>query len=115
LPREEWARLDGTELETVYPVLPDDAEVVIVEDDGRIVACWAAFNRTHVECVWIHPSYRKRVSVARRLLVGMFDLLRRRHVKVVNTASCSDEVSRLLLKLGAVELVGAHYALKVGK
>jgi hypothetical protein len=64
LPREEWARLAGTELETVYPVLPQGSHVIVIEDDGRIVGCWAVYPQWHV-----HGSgSRSRTGSARAFL-----------------------------------------------
>jgi hypothetical protein len=38
LPRDEWpAKLVGTELEATWPVLPDNAQVIVVEDGDRVI------------------------------------------------------------------------------
>lgn len=113
LPRSEWHRLEGTELASVYPVLPSGSEVVIVEDADQLIACWALLPIVHCEGVWIHPDHRGKGSVARRLLKGMRETARRMGARAVNTAACSNEVATMLDKLGAVKLDGAHYALNV--
>jgi ribosomal protein S18 acetylase RimI-like enzyme len=109
LPREEWARLAGTELETVYPVLPDGAVVVVVEDGDQIVACWALFPIVHVEGVWIDPDYRGNPRVARRLVAGMKDTARAMGARAVATAALTPEVERLAEKIGGAVLPGRHY------
>jgi N-acetylglutamate synthase-like GNAT family acetyltransferase len=113
LPRAEWSRLVGTELETVAPLLPEAAEVVIVEADNQLVACWAVYPLIHVEGVWIHPDHRGKGSAARRLLRGMRTTAQRMGARAVSTAACTPEIATLLDKLGAVRLDGAHYALNV--
>jgi hypothetical protein len=114
LPRTEWPRLLGTELATVFPVLPEDAEVLVVENGGAIVGCWALYPLLHVEGVWVAPEHRGRGSVFRRLLVGMRALVHGRGREVVQTgALCTDEgaiVATMLQKVGAVELPGRHFA-----
>lgn len=114
LPRAEYGRLAGTELEAVAPVLPADADVLVVEDaDGAIVGCWAAFALVHVEGVWIAPEHQGRSGVARRLLAGMRAIAGARGARAVNTASVSPDVSGMLRKLGAVQLEGEHFSLRV--
>ncbi len=73
LPREDYGRLAGTELEAVREQLPESASVVVVEDDGEIVGCWALMPVLHAEGVWIAERERKRGRVALRLLRAMSD------------------------------------------
>jgi N-acetylglutamate synthase-like GNAT family acetyltransferase len=113
LPRAEWPRLAGTELEAVWPYLPAGAEVIAVEDDGQIVGCWAVFPLVHVEGIWIAPEHRGRGSVARRLLGGMRRAARAMGARAVNTAATSAEVAAMLEKLGGVELRGRHFAVTI--
>lgn len=113
LPAEEWSKLSGTELETVWPVLdPHSATVVVVEEHDQIIACWTAMAVTHLEGIWIAPAHRKG-SVGGRLLRAMMDLLRARSIKTVVTAAMSDEVRGLIEHFGGSELPGSHFVLKV--
>ncbi len=115
LPRDEYAKLAGTELEAVAPHLPATAQVVVVEDsDNEIVACWAVYPLVHVEGVWIAPKHRGKSAAARQLLRGMRLTARRMGALAVNTASVSADVSNMLRKLGAVQLEGEHFSLRVG-
>lgn len=115
LDRADYARLAGTELETVAAYLPASAQVVIVEDAaGALVACWAVYPLVHVEGVWIAPAHRTKSAAARQLLQGMRQTARRMGALAVNTASVSAEVSTMLRKLGAVQLEGEHFSLRVG-
>lgn len=114
LPPLEWGALEGTELESVWPVLdPDTSRVLVVEDEGQIVACWAFFRLIHAEGIWIKPSHRGRMSVVRRVLSGLCRIVPEMGGRAVNTAATSDEVADLLIRLGAVELKGRHFSLGV--
>lgn len=115
LPREDYHRLAGTELETLAPYLPEDAQVLVVEDDaGQIIGCWSVYRLVHVEGVWIAPEHRKKSGVARRLITGMRQIARGMGARAVNTASASAEVTNLLRHLGAHQIEGEHFSLKVG-
>ncbi len=114
LPREEWPiKLAGTELETVWPYLPENAQVIAVMDGETLVGCWSIYSQDHVEGIWTHPDYRKNPRVGRRLLFGMRQLALGRGARSVNTAALSDEVVGMLEKAGAVELLGRHFSLKI--
>lgn len=114
LPRDEWHRLAGTELETVWPVLPFGSQIVVVEDDDLIVACWALFPMLHVEGAWVRPEYRGNPRVARRLLAGMENTAQAMGATVVATAALTPEIGEILDKLGAIELPGRHFSLRLG-
>lgn len=113
LPRDEYARLVGTELETVAPLLPESARVLVVEDGDQIVGCWTFFSVLHAEGLWIADSHRKRGSVARHLWCGMRQMVAQMGAKGVNTAAVSDDVKALLEKVGAIELPGTHYVMQI--
>lgn len=113
LPRQEYYRLEGTELEAVRSTLPAAAQVLVVEDDGRIVACWSLMPVWHVEGVWIAPEQRGRLGVVRRLVAGMFGLARSLGAGAVLTAAMTPEVEDLCRRLGGVEIPGKHFSLCV--
>jgi hypothetical protein len=73
-----------------------------VEDGDSIVGCWAALNIVHVEGLWIHPDYRKRTAVQRRLWVGMKRLLS--EVRSVLTGACDDSIRALITAHDGVEM-----------
>jgi hypothetical protein len=110
----EYPTLAGTELATVWPYLPDAAQVLVIEEAGQIIGCWACYPLTHVEGVWVAPAHRGKSAVARRLLAGMRRVARSQGARVVNTGAMTSEVADMLLKLGAVELPGRHFALGLG-
>ena len=107
LPRDEWHRLPSeSDIPKALPYLrPEDVQVVVVERDGEIVATWAVLRVVQLEGVWIAPAYRKRASVARRLMRATLDLARTLTPYWAFTGSQSAEVSALLTQhLGATRL-----------
>jgi hypothetical protein len=111
LPPAEWPKLAGTELEQVWPVLTPEAKVIVVEDDdGAIVGCWALMQFWHAEGVWIAPAYQKRTSVARRLWMGMRGLAAKAGVVRVITAAADAPMVALLDKHGT-KLPAQEYVL----
>lgn len=115
LPPDEWPRLEGTELEAVWPLAdPSVMTVLVVEDGDQIIGCWSALSVVHVEGLWIHPAYQKRSSVGRRLWRGMTDVVRSAFgASSVVTAACSDEVRALLQTAGATMLPGESYVMQM--
>lgn len=115
LPRAEWSdRLIGTDLAAAVTYLPADAQVLIVEDAGQILGCWAAMSYVHLEGLWIHPDHRGKASVGRRLLSGMRHVARALGVGVVLTAATDDRVRDLIRQVGGVELPGTHHVIPIG-
>lgn len=116
LPVEEWPRLRGTEAETVWPTLdPLHAQILVVEDEASIRGCWVLLMVPHVECLWVHPEERARVSVARRLWMGMRRLTEQMGVYFVWTAAVDDSVRGLLAHASARKLDGDHYVMPLGR
>lgn len=115
LPPDEWPKLAGTELEAVWPVLNADATVLVVEDEGRIVGCWAILTYVHVEGLWIAPAYRKQASVGRRLWFGMLAAVRRLGADRVITGAMTQDVRDLITSAGGALLPGDQYVLAIGR
>lgn len=114
LPRDEWPeKLAGTELEFVWPVLPDHAHIVVVEADGKIAASWALYSQVHVEGINVAPEFQKNPAVGRKLLHGMINTALAMGAATVQTAALSDEVVGMLGKIGAVELPGRHFVMRI--
>ena len=106
LPVTEWDRLCDTDLPAalVY-VRPEDAKVMVVERDGRIVGAWAALRVTHLEGVWIAPEYRKRASVAGRLLRAGLEAARSFGSRWAMTGAQTEDVAALIrTHLGGVRI-----------
>lgn len=114
LPPAEWSKLHETQLPTILPhVEPDDAQIVVVEDGDRIVGSWAVLRITHLEGLWIHPEYRGRVSVARRLLISTLKVARQWAPKWVMTGSDQEPVRRMLERFGALKVPMDTYVMPV--
>lgn len=113
LPPDEWERLNGTEAEALWPTLDTlHAQVLVVEDEaGAIIGCWTMMLVPHVECLWIHPDEKARVSVARRLWLGMRQIASDMGAHYVWTAAVSDPVRGLLDHAHARKLEGDHYVM----
>jgi len=100
----EWARVP-TDLHALLPhVIPGDAQVVVVEDAGRIVASWAVLRVVHLEGLWIDPAYRGRAGVARRLYEATLTAARRWTSGWAMTGAATDDVRALLDHAGAQKL-----------
>lgn len=115
LPPAEWSRLTGDGWRAMLPhVRPDDVEIVVVEDDGRIVASWAVMRVVHLEGLWIDPDYRGRVGVARRLFVATLAAARRWTSGWAMTGAASDDVRAMLTKVGALPVPMDSYVMPIG-
>lgn len=114
LDRDEWPeKLAGTELETIHPLLPDGAQVVVVEDAGQVLACQAVYPQVHLEGLWVRPGFRGNPRVARRIFVGMVNTALAMGARSVVTAAIDPTVAGMLERLGAAELPGRHFALSL--
>jgi hypothetical protein len=112
LPRSEWpAKLVGTELEATWPVLPDNAQVIVVEDGDRVLGCWSIYQQTHVEGLTLLPGAG--AGVARKLLFGMMNVALAMGAATVQTAAVDQRVVELLEKANAVELPGRHFVMRI--
>ena len=117
LDRAEWPRLDGTDIAKALPYHEArDVQVVVVEDEGRIVGAWAVLRVVQLEGVWIAPEYRKKGSVAKRLLAGTLRVARTLAPYFAFTGAETPEVARLLTKhLGAIKMPMDAYVVPLHK
>lgn len=117
LPVSEWPRLVGTELEAVWLHLNHEtARIVVVEDEqGVIIGCWAGFPLFHAEGVWTAAAHRGKAGVARALIDGMKLIGGQAGFASIVTASMDPRVDRLLEHLGATTLPGTHYVFPIEK
>lgn len=117
LPQAEWGKLAQTEIGRALPYMrPEDVTICVVEDGDQIVGTWAALRVVQLEGVWIHPDYRKRGSVARRLLNRTLDIARSLAPHWAFTGAETQEVADLLTKhLGAVEYPAKQYLIPLSE
>ncbi len=113
LPREEWDRLQGFDLEAMTPLIkPGRGVIIVLEHAGEIVGHWAVYDVLHAEGVWLSSSVRHTHGPV-LLLKAMQEYAAARGVRAVVTASTDPKVDALLDKLSAVELPGRHFAIPI--
>ena len=107
LPVAEYDRLVGTQLETVVPILPPEGRVLVVEEQGQILACCAVYPLWHIEGLDVRPQ-------TRRSGLQLLAFIRRVTASLPGVVAWAENprVEPLLEKLGAQWLVGKHYAWK---
>lgn len=100
LPPAEWEKLAATDLPQLLPyVNRDDVEVMVVEDEhGTVVGCWAILHVVHLEGLWIAPEHRGKASVARRLLSATWARVRELAPAWVMTGAADDRIRGLLTR-----------------
>lgn len=111
LPREEWARLHETDLGDQD--LSPETCVVVVEQDGQVIGCWAVVTCLHAEGLWIAPAHRAKGAVAKRLLRGVASVAAQAHVRAVCVGVIDPGVEGLAQRLGGERLEGLPYVLPV--
>lgn len=109
LPRAEYDKLAGTELETVWPVLPSEHYIIVAERGGAVVGCQALWPQWHLDGLWIAPGDRGRTSVARRLWRAVQLTASALGIRVAWTSATDDRVRHLLETVGATPVEGDHY------
>ena len=113
LPYAEWPRLVGTEAEAVWPYLdPLKSHVVVLENDGEIIACHVLMQVLHADCLWTHPAHRT-PAMTRALWAATQAEARRLGATSLATAANDDRVKRLLAYIGATKLEGEHYVIQM--
>lgn len=107
LPPEEWPRLDGTgtDLAAYTSALdPETCRIVVVEDEGRIVASMVLIRQVLAEALWIDPAYRHRPGVGSKLLKGFYAVSQALGARSALSACMTDTMSGILRKLGATSV-----------
>ena len=113
LPSEEWAeKLADTPMAGV-PLDPAHSLVVVVEQDNRVVAQWAAMTTVHVEGLWEAEAVRGTIGVSRALLGAMVQALRDHGVGEVLTQSLTPEIDTLITKAGGHKVPGATWVIPI--
>ena len=118
LPTEELSRLvdiqNGTDETIPWDRLGPSAKVVVVERKGEIVGCHALVPVLHAECLWVHPDYRGKAAVPRRLWNALRTTAREEFgVRSFATTALSKDIRRLLEHVQATKLDGDHYMVSV--
>lgn len=99
LPPLEWDRPEVAELMTLHPFVADtDMQIIVVEDEGKIVGRWAVLRLVHLEGVWIDEAYRRKPSAVKSLLQATIAAARRWTDRLVMTGSADPLTHRLVTK-----------------
>lgn len=109
---EEWSRLDNAPL--LPYVRPENAAVVVVEDDGQIVAALTVLQVTHFEGLWVSPERRGNPGVMRSLLRLASALVSARSEKWVFGGAADDRTRGFMERLGGKQVPMELYALWMG-
>lgn len=113
LPVEEWPRLRGTDAETIWPTLdPLRTAIVVVEQDGVIVAHHVLLFALHAELLWVHPDHRNG-TVGGRLWAAVKAAVVGSGARGFVTAACDERVRDLIAHVGGTALPGTHYIVNV--
>lgn len=109
LPPNEWIRLNGTLLETVWPSLnPAFVEIIVVEDDGIICGSVALMSVLHAECI----SASDGLGVRRALWAALGDRVRASGGHSVWAAAVDAPMTQILSR-HAEPVPGEHFILSV--
>lgn len=112
LPHEEWDRLAYTDLGPVVRTMnPDTTTVVVMEQLGKIVGCWAVFPTLMCHGLWLHPDHRH-TRTGWRLWRALREVIKSRGETTVVTTACTKDVRELLAHVGAVS-TGEEFVLRV--
>jgi len=113
LPKEEYDKLKETELGVVKEILPEGTRIIVVEEEEKLIGCWALIPMVHAEGIWVDPSHRGRAGIARMLINGMCENVREMGAKAVWTAALDEKVEALIKRVGGVPIPGNHFAINV--
>jgi len=110
-----YVGLDGAYRSAAGEVLnPQFTMLVVVEQDGVIIASWMALNTVHLEGVWVSPAHRGRTGiVAAKLLSGMIETLQRADIPAALTIAPSAGIATLLETAGFQAIPGTLFQLRV--
>lgn len=79
---------------------PEDSQVIVVEEDGKIIASVGTFRVTHFESLWIAPEHRGNAGLGRRLMKECFSAAKKWTDKWVWGCSGTDHMNDILVRMG---------------
>ena len=106
LPIEEWSRLAGADIDPPT----QGGDVLVVEQDGAIVACAGLAWCLHLEDVWVHPDHRGRVGAVRALLRGVATRIAPAGIRAVCVGVVDPDIADFVTRLGGPS-IGEQFAL----
>jgi ribosomal protein S18 acetylase RimI-like enzyme len=115
LPRSEWSKLAVSGIAPMEQTLrPEDVQMVVIEDEGRIVATMGVFRVTHFEGLWIDPEYRGNAGLGRRLIKMAITAARKWAGNWVWGASETSHMDDVLSRLGGACVPVKTYIIPIG-
>ena len=115
LPKEEWGKLDVTGLPQIGPTMdPADVQVVVVEEDGKVVATMGLFRAVHLEGLWIDEDHKGKAGTVRALLRETFDAGRRFGAEWMWGTSETSRMASILEKMNGIEIPAKSFIIPVG-
>lgn len=93
---------------------PEDVQMVVIEDGGRIVATMGVFRVTHFEGLWIDPEYRGNAGLGRRLIKMGITAARKWADNWVWGASDTDHMADIIGRIGGKPLPIQSHLIDIG-
>ena len=105
LPQGEWNKLEISKIPPMWMALrPEDAQMIVIEDEGRVIAMLGTLRITHFENLWIDPEYRGNPNVARKLMRKGLEAARKWATDWAIGYSGSDHMNDILERVGGVKM-----------
>ena len=114
LSKDEWGRLDVTELPQISSVKPKEIDVVVVEHEGKIVASMEVVRITHLESLWIDPEHRGNPALAKQLLKAAVTSAQQWGDNFAWATSATDHMSDIFERVGGSKLPVESFILALG-
>lgn len=98
LKKEEYSRL--LELSSDIKEIPNEyCDIIVAEDDDKIIGFWVIQPMIVTEPVWISPEYRNG-TVGNSMFKKVIDLVKKRKINEVYIHSDDHVISNYLSRLG---------------
>lgn len=114
---EEWDKITAPGVPDLLEYCnPEDVSVIVVEEDGKIVASVCVLHVTHFEGLWIEPKHRGNAGVFRSLIRRAYDVPMSwgRSWAIGGAEDGDARMDKLCRRLGGQPLPLKFYALPVG-
>jgi N-acetylglutamate synthase-like GNAT family acetyltransferase len=104
LPIEEWSKLEGHPALAGWVPDPTTSIVVVAEQEGEIIALWAARNFVQLEGFWVAPEHRRKSRLPVRLVNYMREVLATCGIKKALCWTGDPVVVSYLTRLGMTKM-----------
>lgn len=106
LDQSEWDKIpaEAKLRERLDYMNSDNVDVIVVEDAGKVVACWSVMRQTWLEGCYIVPEYRGNAGAVRRLMRKTYSVASQWGDRFLWTGAVTDCVRELIERLGGKEV-----------